>query len=116
MKLNRLPAFALLLTIFAQSAAADIRPPSPRPPAEKAPAEIRVSLGGSDQPVRLLVPRSMVGTAKADAGGGGTNDAVAGRLPTIMIGSALAAAVTLGGLRLVSRKRPAGQTLAIVLG
>ncbi|HSI36929.1 MAG TPA: hypothetical protein VK986_25305 [Tepidisphaeraceae bacterium] len=111
---------ALALSLVSLAALADIpgpgprtRPPGPpREPVAAAPTvQVRVT-DAKDNIVRLRVPRGMVGGGAAAAAPAPRSEA----LPTIVIGTALAAAVTLGGLRLVSRRRVSGGALAVVLG
>ncbi|HYE20366.1 MAG TPA: hypothetical protein VEA69_18105 [Tepidisphaeraceae bacterium] len=114
---------ALALSLVSLAALADIpgpgprtRPPGPpREPVAAAPQAVQVRVtDAKDNVVRLRIPRAMLGAAgapNAAAAPAPRSDA----LPTIVIGTALAAAVTLGGLRLVSRRRPSGPALALVL-
>ncbi|MEZ0263234.1 MAG: hypothetical protein ACAI43_00795, partial [Phycisphaerae bacterium] len=94
---------ALALSLVSLAALADIpgpgprtRPPGPpREPVAAAPTvQVRVT-DAKDNIVRLRVPRGMVGGGAAAAAPAPRSEA----LPTIVIGTALAAAVTLGGLR-----------------
>jgi hypothetical protein len=118
LRMNRVMA-VVALSVMSVGALADIpgpgprtRPPGPpREPVAAAPTvQVRVT-DAKDNVVRLRVPRGMIGGGAAAAAPAPRSEA----LPTIVIGTALAAAVTLGGLRLVSRRRVSGGALAIVL-
>lgn len=105
-----------LIALLSLPALADIPGPGPRPrPAEPKPVEeaqprmvISVAVR-PDNAAELIIPRKLIGAGAAK--GEKPNASI---LPTIMIGTALAAAITLGGLAMVSRRRTAGRTIASI--
>jgi hypothetical protein len=105
-----------LLAVLTLPAIADISVPRPKPvedpkkPAEEAKPRLVISVAvRPDNDAQLIIPRKLLGGAAAKA-----EKADASILPTVMIGTALTAAITLGGLAIISRRRTTGRVIASI--
>ncbi len=107
----------LALSLISHVASADVGPgPRPRPPIRppvvRDDAKVNVYIADGNS-IRLRIPAKMLNVPAVPKPADAPRSEA---LPTIIIGTALAAAITLGGMRLVSRRRVSGRMLALVLG